>query len=457
MSIYEHLFGSVLYPAYESILRGRKTLRYLEEYEKQQWLSPEELRSLQTRKLRALLEHCQTQVPYWRRRFRELGFSWQDLQQPEDLALLPPMGKEDIRAHYDELIADDWRGRTLRKSTSGSTGQPFVFEYTRESFERRTAVAMRGYAWAGARLGVKRLDVWGVDPGLSSRAHRMKDAAFDALRRRLVLSAYGMRSDNLGDYVRTIEDWRPKVIAGYISGLETLADWVLDGNRLRWRPDSVITAAEMLSDRQRETIERAFGAPVFHTYGCREVMLIGAECEHHQGYHASDDHLVLEIVDDAGQQMHNGVGNLLVTDLHNWGMPFLRYENGDLARASASEPPCPCGRGLKRLGKVEGRKLDVLKTPDGRIVLGEFFVHLLNGVASVGRFQVRQKQLDRLELLIVPKGEFTAVDEAFVRGKIGAVIGEEAQLDIQLVSDIALTAGGKRRVTVSELPTHPSS
>ncbi len=457
MPIYEHLFRSALYPAYESFLRGRNTLRYLEEYERQQWLSPEEVRSLQTRKLRALLEHCQSQVPYWRRRFRELGFSWQDLQQPEDLAFLPRMDKEDIRAHYDELIADDWRGRTLRKSTSGSTGQPFVFEYTRESFERRMAVAMRGYAWAGARLGVKRLDIWGVDPGLTSWAHRIKDGAYDAIRGRRVLSAYRMRSDNLREYVQAIEDWRPKVIVGYISGLETLADWVLEGNMLRWNPDSVITAAEMLSDRQREKIELAFGAPVFHTYGCREVMLIGAECEHHHGYHASDDHLVVEIVDDAGRHVHDGVGNLLVTDLHNWGMPFLRYENGDLARASVSEPPCPCGRGLKRLGKVEGRKLDVLKTPDGRIVLGEFFVHLLNGVASVGRFQVRQKQLDRLELLIVPKGSFSAVDEAFVRQKIGAVIGEKTQLDIQLVSDIALTAGGKRRVTVSELQTPASS
>ena len=74
MSTYERLFSTVLYPAYESGLRRRKTLAYLAQYEAQQWLSPEALRKLQTEQLRSLLEHCQTQVPYWRRRFRELGF-----------------------------------------------------------------------------------------------------------------------------------------------------------------------------------------------------------------------------------------------------------------------------------------------------------------------------------------------------------------------------------------------
>lgn len=453
MSMYERLFRSVLYPAYESVLRGRKTLRYLQEYERQQWLSPEELRALQTSKLRSLLEHCQTQVPYWRRRFKELGFAWQDLRQPEDLAALPPIGKDEIRAHYDEMIADNWRGRTWRKATGGSTGQPFAFEYTRESYERRMAVMLRGYGWAGASFGVRRLDVWGGDLGLASRSQRFKAELFDRVLLRRVLSAFDMRRDNLVEYAQAIDAWRPRVIVGYTSALETLADWILDGNPLGWHPDSVITAAEMLSDRQRAALELAFGAPVFHTYGCREFMLIGAECEHHLGYHASEDHLVVEIADETGKPLVADVGNVLITDLHNWGMPFLRYANGDLARASAGVERCPCGRGLKRFGPVEGRRLDVLRTPDGRIIPGEFFPHLLKEVAAVDRFQVRQRQLDCLELLIVAKGEFTAADEVFLRDKVSGVVGNATRLDILLVEDIPLTPSGKRRVTVSELPT----
>lgn len=452
MALYERLFSSVLYPAYESGLRRRKTLAYLAQYEAQQWLSPEALRKLQTERLRALLEHCQAQVPYWRRRFRELGFSWQDLRGPEDLARLPVTGKDEIRAHYDEMIAENWRGRTSRKTTGGSTGQPFSFEYTRESYERRMAVMLRGYGWAGAGFGVKRLDLWGTDLGLPSRAQRAKAKLFDAILRRRVMSSFTMRRDNLHEYAGEIETYRPQVIVGYTSPLETLAEWILEHGPLKWRPGSVITAAEMLSDRQRATIERAFGAPVFHTYGCREFMLIGAECEQHRGYHASDDHLVVEVADDAGRPLESGVGNVVITDLYNWGMPFLRYANGDLARAGDPQQRCPCGRGLRLFGPVEGRRLDVLRTPDGRILPGEFFPHLMKEIASVDRFQVRQKRLDRLEILVVPRGEFTAADEAFLREHVGRVAGSAVQLELRLVDDIPLTASGKRRVTVSELP-----
>ncbi len=451
MSVYQRVFASVLYPAYESGLRKRRTLSYLKEYMGQQWLSADALTALQTAKLRALLAHCQTNVPYWRRRFGELGFSWQDLRSPADMAALPVMTKDEIRANYDALIADDLRGTTMRKTTGGSTGQPFSFEYTRESYERRMAVMLRGYGWAGADFGVKRLDVWGTDLGLPSRLARFKTSLFDAVLRRKVLSSFAMRRDNLRDYVDAIDAFRPQVIVGYTSALEVLADSILDGLPLRWRPGSVITAAEMLSDAQRARIERAFGAPVFHTYGCREFMLIGAECEHHTGYHASDDHLLVEVADDAGRPVADGVGNVVITDLHNWGMPFLRYANGDLARSRAGSAACPCGRGLRLFGPVEGRRLDVIRTPDGRILPGEFFPHLMKEVASVDRFQVRQTAIDRLRILIVARGEFTAAQEAFLRDHIGRATGPAVRIDIDCVDDIPLTPSGKRRVTVSEL------
>ena len=114
MSVYQRIFSSILYPAYESGLRRRHTLSYLKEYMRQQWLSADALTALQTAKLRALLAHCQTNVPYWRRRFGELGFSWQDLRSPADMAALPVMTKDEIRANYDALIADDLRGTTMR-------------------------------------------------------------------------------------------------------------------------------------------------------------------------------------------------------------------------------------------------------------------------------------------------------------------------------------------------------
>ncbi|MCA3178843.1 MAG: hypothetical protein O9345_03995 [Burkholderiaceae bacterium] len=451
-SVYGFAFRSFLYPLYETRLRGRKTLRYLAEYERQQWIEPEAMRRLQLDRVRALLEHCQRNVPFYRERWRELGFDWRDVRDVSDLQRLPLTSKDDIRRHYEAMGAEDWRGRTLRKSTGGSTGQPFHFEYTRESYERRMAVMMRGYGWAGASFGAKRLDVWGTDVGDPPWWKRTKARLFDAALRRRVLGSFHMRDDNLADYVAEIDRYRPEVIVGYTSALETLARWI-DGHRApAWRPRSVLTAAEMLSDAQRALIEKAFGAPVFHTYGCREFMLLGAECEHHTGYHLSADHLVVEVADDAGQVVSEGVGQVVVTDLSNLGMPFVRYANGDLARAHPAPYSCPCGRGLPLMGAVEGRRLDMLRTPDGRIVPGEFFPHLMKEVAAVGSFQVRQKRLDRLDILVVPRGELRDDDEAFLRREIAKVFGGSIEITVERVADIPLTPTGKRRVTVSELP-----
>src|SRR4029077_12302961 len=141
-------------------------------------------------------------------------------------------------------------------------------------------------------------------------------------------------------------------------------------------PRSIIVGAEKLYPFQRSLIEEVFRAPVFETYGSREFMLIGAECDRHAGLHLSMENLLVEILDDDGSPTPAGQeGNVVITDLFNYGMPFVRYVNGD--RAVAGFDLCPCGRGLPLLKKVVGRQLDVLETLDGRKVPGEFFPHLL--------------------------------------------------------------------------------
>src|SRR5262249_25984262 len=147
-----------------------------------------------------------------------------------------------------------------------------------------------------------------------------------------------------------------------------------------WSPRSIVVGAEKLHPFQRELIERVFRAPVFETYGAREFMLIGAECDRHDGLHLTTENLLVEVLDDEGRPAPAGAeGNAVVTDLTNAGMPFLRYVNGD--RAVAGFGACPCGRGLPLLRKVVGRRLDVLHTPDGRRAPGELFPHLLKDFA----------------------------------------------------------------------------
>ena len=134
-------------------------------------------------------------------------------------------------------------------------------------------------------------------------------------------------------------------------------------------------------------------------------MLIAAECERHAGLHINADHLVVELVDSRGHQVTEEAGDVVITDLHNLAMPFVRYRNGDRATA-IRDGDCACGRRLPLLQSVEGRILDMIVTPDGRHVPGEFFVYVMLGRTAISRYQVVQVAIDALEVRIMSERHF---------------------------------------------------
>lgn len=446
---YEAAFRHVLYPVWETGLRRRHTLTWLKDYQRDQWLSPEQIAALQWQRLKRLLERCEREVPYYQHRWRELGITVADIHNLDDYARLPVLTKADIRQHFDEMKAESCRDHLLYKATGGSTGEPMRFGYTRESNDRRTAVMWRGYGWAGSRMGRRTLFLWGGAVGDPSRAHRLKDRLYNAAFARHVLNSFAMSEANMADFADAIDRYRPEVIVGYVGPLVRLAQWLIATGRRVARPESIIGAAEALHEFQREIIERAFGCKAFNTYGCREFMLVASECEQRQGLHVNSDHLVVELRQPAGAGTAQA-GEVVITDLFNYGMPFVRYVNGDMATPAAH--PCSCGRGLPLLQRVEGRSLDALRTPAGHILPGEFFPHMLKDVPGVLRFQVVQRRLDQLDLALVRGAGFEESSLAYIRREVAKVVGDSVELHCRFVDDIALTPSGKLRVTVCELP-----
>ncbi|AIF48399.1 phenylacetate--CoA ligase family protein [Dyella japonica] len=447
---YEQVFRGVLYPAYESGLRRRSTLSWLARYERDQWYSPQAIAQMQFQQLKALIDHCYREVPYYRRRWRELGILPEDIRNMDDYARLPVLTKADIRENFQDLQAESWRSRLLFKRTGGSTGEPLELGYTHESYERRMAVMWRGYGWTGSRPGRRTLYLWAGTVGTPGRMHQLKDGLYNALFARRMLNSFDMTESNLARYADAIDRYRPAIIVGYVHPLAQLATWMTETGRKVHRPEAVITAAEALHPHQREVIGGAFGAPVYNTYGCREFMLIASECTHHQGLHVNADHLVVELLDETGNPTAHGPGEVTVTDLSNDGMPFIRYLNGDLATASEARS-CACGRGLPLLERVDGRVLDAIRTPDGRILPGEFFPHMLKDVPGLARFQLVQRELGRLELSIVRNDRFDDASIAYIQRETAKVLGDSVALDYRFVDDIPLTRSGKHRVTRSEL------
>jgi phenylacetate-CoA ligase len=262
-----------------------------------------------------------------------------------------------------------------------------------------------------------------------------------------MLDSFPMSESNMSEYADAIDAYRPEIIVAYVGPLVRLAEWLLANGRRVHAPAAILGGAEALIDSQRETIERAFGAPAFNTYGCREFMLIASECERREGLHLNADHLLVETI--AGTRA-GAAGEVVITDLHNYGMPFLRYSNGDLATRDGGGS-CACGRGLPRLASVDGRKLDAIRTRSGHLLPGEFFPHMLKDIDGIQRFQVVQDSLDTLDISIVRGKGFDPAGLDYARRELAKVIGNDAEIRFHFVDEIPTGANGKFRVTISRV------
>jgi phenylacetate-CoA ligase len=290
-----------------------------------------------------------------------------------------------------------------------------------------------------------------VPPGERSLRARLKDHLYQGLYRRRMLSCFGMGIDFARDFSATVARDRPDAIVAYANALyEVARELEEDGVVPSHQPGAIVVGAEKLHQFQREQIERVFRAPVFETYGSREFMLIGAECDRHAGLHLTSEHLLVEVLDDQGRAARAGEeGNVVITDLYNCGMPFVRYANGD--RAVAGLGGCACGRGLPTLRAVVGRRVDIIRTIDGRLISGVFFPHLVKEFPAVRRFQVVQEEADRVRFMLVADG-MSGADRARLEGLVRRALGHGMRVDFEPVASIPLTRAGKLQVVINRVP-----
>lgn len=445
----EWLFRDVLIRGYEDVLHGRAVHRYWAELERSQWLPPEELRALQFTALRRLLAHAAEHSSYYREDWRRRGLAPGELSSLADLSRWPVIDRDTVREHRMAMRSQAPGLRFLTKATGGSSGVPLQFDQDTESYERKLAAWHRGYAWAGAGPGTKQLYLWGTALGDQPWPRRLKARLYERLYRREVLSCFELNEETAGRYLERLGRRRPDVIVSYTNPLYAFARMLEERGAVPFSPRALVVGAEKLHGFQRELIERVFRAPVFETYGSREFTLIAAECDRHQGLHLTSEYLVVEVLDEEKRPAPAGMeGDVAITDLRNYGLPFIRYLNGD--RAVAAAGPCACGRGLPLLERVVGRRLDILTTPDGRRVPGEFFPHLLKDFQAIRRFQVLQESPDEvtLKVVLLPGVEPRLAEiEREARG----VLGPAVRFAIRAVEDIPLTAAGKLQVVVSQV------
>ncbi|HMJ11567.1 MAG TPA: hypothetical protein VK524_09160 [Polyangiaceae bacterium] len=455
MDLYGAFFRTALLPAWETHLKRRPTLSYWKELERTQWCSLDELHALQSRELVRLTRHACANVPYYRECFRAAGLAPEDVGSIDDLSKIPALTREAAREHSQARKSTAPPFPQVRKMTSGTTGQPLEFCYDWDSEYWRQAVKMRGYGWAGYRPGARSLHYWGNLDSLYrySWKKRTKTAVDRGLKRELYVDCTDRSDEGLESVIQIIERTRPEVMVCYSQAIATLSRHVLERGRRTWGTIPILCAAERVFPADREVIEKAFGPAVFETYGSREVMLMASECDAHSGLHVSMENIILEVLVNENGRLRAArpgeTGEVAVTDLHNYGAPFIRYLNGDLAVAGESGR-CSCGRALLRISSVEGRRNDTLRDAQGQPVSGMFFNVLFSVLADkVRHFQAVQRKDGSLELKLVPTPQF---DEAVLQGIRQNCSKYLRGVDVktELVNVIPASANGKHRVVVVE-------
>lgn len=449
-NLYAHVVGRGLLPGYETLLRGRKTFRYRAEFEANQWRSAEEIAALQWSKLSALVRHAYETVPHYREALEREGLHPDRIHDRADFARIPILDKPTIRERRDSLLSSAFqRSELTRSATGGSTGEPMEYFYNRDSYERRMAAAMRGDGWAGWRLGAPELYIWGSQLIPTHPLKRLKTQLHFAGLRRAALNSFDLSPDTIRGAVEYANRVQPRVIIGYANAVYEFARCVEEAGLKVHAPQGVIVSAERVYPHQKELISRVLGAPVFERYGCREVMMIGAECEHHAGMHVTSDNVYVEIERNGRPCEPGELGEILLTDLHNYAMPLIRYRVGDVGAWSGKD--CPCGRGLPLLKGVEGRTLDMIATPSGRMISGVFFPHLLKDFPAVRTFEVVQETRERLVIRLSLQRPLDPADRAFLEETVRKTVGSEMQVEWIVGEDVRIERTAKFRPVQSRV------
>jgi len=448
MDWYAPVVKHIVHPLW-ALKDGETHLSILRRMERSQFFSSDELAALRLARMRAILEHAYENCPFYRKRFKQAGFSPSSFSSFEDILAIPLTTKEDIQNHKDDMAARNLLGtRDLWPDrTGGSTGKPLHYYRDRTRFYHLKAAAIRHDRWAGHDIGYKQAVIWGHRQDYSKR-HEMKARVRNLLLDRLlILDCSNITDDKMATFVDDIRRFRPRTVLAYANSCALFAGYLLDNGIDDLHMDGVITSAEMLNPEDRTVIERAFGCKVFDRYGCREMGLLASECEAHEGLHIDAECVFVEFVRDGRWVAAGERGDIVITDLLNFGMPFIRYRIEDVG--IPTDRKCSCGRSLPLMEMVAGRSTDFLVCPDGRRVSGAALtIYLIANTPGVRQAQIVQDQPDAVRLRIAKGGEFTGKSMEFLQSKVPEFFGEGMRVDYEFVDEIPCESSGKYRFSI---------
>ncbi len=404
----------------------------LKHYEERKTWSKDKLLSFRDYRLRKIIEYSYTNIAYYKRWFKECGVDPLSVKRLDDLSRLPVLTKAIVNNNMVDFISPVFpKHKMLTMHTSGTTGTGFVFKTSQKANIEQWAVWWRyrrnigiGFNNWCAMFGGRT-----VVPTIKNKPPYYR---VNISGRQIYFSAYHMSEDNMPNYIKALEKYKPEWIHGYPSSISILAQFMLDNHiHLSYDIRFITTGAENLLEWQKNVIEAAFGIMPYQHYGMSEgVANISEDINHN--WVIDEDYACVEFVEECGNY------KIIGTSLTNYAMPLIRYEIGDIAEYDVEN---------RRVLSIDGRKEDYIKLPNGSKI-GRLD-HIFKDMTNVKEAHIRQDEKGNITFCVVKGRKYQAADEERLNKEIKERLGS-AIYSIKYLDSIERSNAGKLRFVVSE-------
>lgn len=400
----------------------------------------EQMRDWQFQRIQKLVQHAYDHIPFYGELYRSVGFAPGDLKSWGDFARLPLVSKDQVIANFPDrmLKAGTNLDELIVSRSSGSSGKVLDIAYDVD--------AMILYILAGLRLYKMCFHYrpW----------HRQLYIYTSPYPMNSLLGSYPCKFVStlapISEILSALRQYRPHLLVCYPSHLKQILQAASADDLAEMRPQAISVNSEMSTQAERDDVASLLRCTVLDEYSSEELTRIAAQCRH-KTYHIFEDINYIETLDARGDSTASP-GTIVGTNLHNFAMPMIRYQQNDLAKVEDSS--CPCGWRFRRLLNLEGRRNDSFELPSGRILTSGFLLDatyefLLAYRTAVRDFCLIQQSKSCIVLQIVPGAGW---DET-VGGKIAVRFREflegEIPFEIQVVTECEKTRSGKRNPIIN--------
>jgi phenylacetate-CoA ligase len=439
--------NKIVWPAITSP-QGAAQLALMYQLEQSEWWTPDEIKQQQFRQLDVLLHHAFNTTNFYHERLKQIGFDENTKVTPDIFSQIPLLQREDIQSSLPDMCSRQMpktHGKVTVVKTSGSTGKPVKIYKTSVAQAFWQAFTLRDSLWHKRDFSKKH---GVIRAGIKSQSKSGWGHASDLLFVTGSLAALNIK-ENIHTQIKWMQENDPYYLLSYPSNLREMARICIDSVIKFPGLSEIRTLGESVPDEVRDICRQAWGVAIKDMYSSNEIGYMALQCPEHEHYHIMSEGVLLEVLNDDNQACKPGeIGKIVVTDLHNFATPIVRYEILDYAEVGE---PCACGRGLPVLKRIMGRRMNMLKMPDGTGKWPVFRDSEWFGISQIRQFRIIQKEIDLLLIKLAVNENFDTSYENKIIDIIHKGLGYPFHIKFEYVSEIEKKKNLKFDFFVSEL------